>query len=98
MERHSVKLQGDGDGYVAVDTLVLTAKKAPATAWQLKLRLFSADGAAIPTVRNVSAAISTPPGKPGALLPGNPALWDKVLLVPECSQMVYTDGGEVWGS
>ena len=95
---HSVQAQGDADGFVAVDTFVL-AKKAPApTAYQLKLRLFSTDGSAVASVRNASVAISSTPGKPSALAPGNPALWNRVLDVPECSQMVYPDGGEVWCS
>ena len=97
VERHSVSLQGDADGYVAVDTLVLSDKKAPAQALQLKLRLFSADGSAIPAVRNVSVAYSTTAGKARSTSAGNPALWDKVLDVPQCSQMVY-EGGNVWCS
>jgi hypothetical protein len=98
IERHSVRLQGDSDGFVAVDTLVLSSKKTPANAYQLKLRLFSEDGIALPAMRNVSVAISTTPSKPSNLAPGNPDSWDKVLSVPECSQMVYPDGGEVWCS
>jgi len=101
IERHSVNLQGDGDGFVAVDTLVVSNKKQSADAFQLKLRLFSAANdapPAIPSVRNVSVAFSTTPVKPRALTSGNPARWDRVLAVPECSQMVYPDGGEVWCS
>jgi hypothetical protein len=98
IERHSANLQGDGDGFVAVDALVLTDKKVAASAYQLKVRLFSETGAAIPRVHNMSVAISTTPAKPGALAPGNPDLWDRLLAVPECSQMVYPDGGEVWCS
>jgi hypothetical protein len=98
IRRHSVRLQGDADGFVAVDTLVLD-KKAAASAFQLKLRLFrAADSSATPIVHNVSLAYSTPPAKPGTLEPGNPALWNTLLSVPECSQMVYPDGGEVWCS
>jgi hypothetical protein len=98
IERHSVNLQGDGDGFVAVDTLVLTDKKVAASAYQLKVRLFSETGAAVPSLHNMSVAISTTPAKPGALTPGNPAHWNTLLEVPECSQMVYPDGGEVWCS
>jgi hypothetical protein len=96
IERHSVKLQGDADGYVAVDTLVL-AKKTTPNAFQLKLRLFSTAGA-IPSVRNVSLAYSTTIKKSSTLPAGDPRLWNKLLNVPECSQMVYPDGGEVWCS
>jgi hypothetical protein len=98
IRRHSVRLQGDTDGFVAVDTLVLNGKKAPpANAYQLKLRLFSENGA-IPSVRNASLAYSTTAQAPAALVPGNPALWNRLLAVPECSQEVYPDGGEVWCS
>jgi Peptidase_C39 like family len=98
LARHSVRLQGDGDGYVAVDTLVLSSKKTLAEAYQIKLRLFSVDGLAIPSVKNLSVAYSTSPVKKPGLSSGNPALWNTLLPVPECSQMVYPDGGEVWCS
>ncbi len=99
IQRHSVNLQGDDDGYVAVDTLVLTAKKAQATAFQLKVRLFQAQGSsAVPTIHAISVATSTTAVKPSTLAPGDPGLWNKLLDVPECSQMVYPDGGEVWCS
>jgi len=97
IERHSVNLQGDGDGFVAVDTLVLTNKKETADAFQLKVRLFSVN-TATPTVRNMSVAFSTTAGKPGTLPTGDSGLWNKTLDVPQCSQMVYPDGGEVWCS
>jgi hypothetical protein len=98
IERHSVNLQGDGDGFVAVDTLVLTNKKVAASAYQLKVRLFSVGDAATPMLRNISVAFSTTAAKPSSLTPGNPALWGTSLAIPECSQMVYPDGGEVWCS
>ena len=49
VQRHSVSSQSDNVAYVATDTLVVTAKKASATAWQVKVRLFSADGVATPS-------------------------------------------------
>ncbi len=98
IQRHSVRLQGDGDGYVAVDTLVIRAKKATVSAYQLKVRLFSVDGAATPSVRYLSAAYSTTPTKKHDPSAGNPAYWNTLLPVPECSQMVYPDGGNVWCS
>ena len=99
VQRHYVNAQGDANGYVAVDTLVLTAKKAQASAFQLKVRLFQADGSsAVPTVHAMSVATSTTAVKPSTLASGNPTYWDNVLSVPECSQMVYPDGGEVWCS
>jgi hypothetical protein len=99
IHRHSVRLQGDADGFVAVDTLVLNGKKAPpADAYQLKVRLFSAS-AAVPTVRNVSLAYSTTAVAPTSLDPGSSANWGSTLAVPECSQDMYPgEGGEVWCS
>jgi hypothetical protein len=98
IQRHSVRLQGDGDGYVAVDTLVITNKKAVVSAYQLKVRLFSVDDTATPSVRYLSAAYSTTPPKKMDASTGNPANWGTLLPVPECSQMVYPDGGNVWCS
>ncbi|HEY6184983.1 MAG TPA: peptidase C39 family protein [Terriglobales bacterium] len=96
--RHSVNAQGDTDGFVATDTFVSSNKKATTNKFQLKLRLFSADGSARPAVQNVSLAYSTETPKSAGVSAGNPALWGKVLDIPECSQMVYLDGGEVWCS
>jgi hypothetical protein len=98
IERHSVRLQGDSDGYVAVDTFVSSNKKETTDKFQIKLRLFSEDGVATPTVRNASVAYSTSAPKSASISTGNPALWNKKLDVPGCSQMVYPDGGEVWCS
>jgi len=98
IQRHSVRLQGDDDGYVGVDTLVISAKKAVANAYQLRVRLFSVDGLATPYVRYLSAAYSTTPTKNSEPSTGNPAYWNTLLAVPECSQMVYPDGGNVWCS
>jgi hypothetical protein len=98
IQRHSVRLQGDDDGYVAVDTLVISAKKAVVNAYQLKVRLFSVDGVTTPAVTYLSAAYSTAPIKKHEPSSGNPDLWNTLLAVPECSQMVYPDGGNVWCS
>ncbi len=98
VERHSVNLQGDGDGFVAVDTLILTGKKISAVAFQLKLRLFTEDANAVSGVQTAAVAVSTSAVRPENLVPGDPSLWNRVLPVPECSQMVYPDGGEVWCS
>ena len=98
IQRHSVNLQGDADGYVAVDTLVLSAKKQNADAFQLVVKLFSADGSSTPALSNISTAFSTTPLKNASASQGNSANWGTLLNVPECSQMVYPDGGEVWCS
>ena len=98
IERHTVDRQDDADGYVDVETLVLNQDEAPAKAFQLKLRLFSADGVGLPDINRASVAFSRSPEKIGRLTPGNPNRWDRFLAVPECSQMVYPDGGSVWCS
>ena len=95
--RHSVRAQGDADGFVAVDTLILD-KKLRGDGFELTFRLFSDTAGAVPTVRSASLALSRDDNKIGEFAPGNPARWDSVLPVPECSQMVYTDGGTVWCS
>jgi len=98
IRRHSVQSQGDSDGFVAVDTFVSSNKKQTTNKFQLKLRLFSADGVATPRVQNASVAYSTTAPKSAGVSAGNRALWDTLIDVPECSQMVYPDGGEVWCS
>ena len=96
--RHSVRRQGDADGFVAVDTLVLDSKLR-GEAYELTFRLFSEDPVvAVPTLRSASLALSSGYNKVGAFEPGDPTLWGTVLAVPECSQMVYADGGSVWCS
>jgi len=98
ISRHSVQSQGDADGFVAVDTFVSSAKKATTNTFQLKLRLFSEDRVVTPIVQNASVAYSTSAPKSASASAGNPMKWDTSINVPECSQMVYTDGGEVWCS
>jgi hypothetical protein len=98
VSRHSVRLQGDTDGFVAVDTLVLSGKKAPpASAYQTKLQLFTANGTA-PSVRYLSVATSTAAQEPTTLEPSSGVAHNTLLAVPEHSQMVYPDGGNVWCS
>lgn len=97
VRRHSVNFQSDALAQVATDTLRVSAKKA-ATAVQVKVRLFSANGVALPRVHGSAVTVSTAPEKNPVLVPGNPARWNRVLAVPSCSQMVYPDGGEVWCS
>ena len=59
---------------------------------------YSVKWSSIPSVRNASVAYSTAAPKNASVLTGNPTLWNTLLNVPECSQMVYPDGGEVWCS
>ncbi len=98
IQRHSVRAQGDADGTVYTDTLALVKGKVPAEALQVKVILYSDTGANVPSVRSLSLAYSTPAPKKAALSTGDPALWNTLLDVPECSQMVYPDGGNVWCS
>lgn len=98
IRRHSVKLQGDTDATVGDDTFISLSKKETTSKFQLKLRLFSADGTSTPGIRNASVAYSTDKPKAANVSAGNPALWNTLLEVPECSQMVYPDGGSVWCS
>jgi uncharacterized protein YvpB len=98
IQRHSVAGQ-DGDSSVSTDTLVLKDAVGVAEAFQIKLRLFSARASAVPSVQHVALAYSTTPEKRREFASaGNPALWDRVLSVPQCSQMVYPNGGNVWCS
>lgn len=98
IHRHSVRSQGDTDGFVAVDTFISSNKKETTNAFQLKVRLFSVDKVALPSVRNASVAYSTSAPKKATVSSGNPALWNHELTIPQCSQMIYPDGGEVWCS
>ncbi|MFP2926135.1 C39 family peptidase [Pyxidicoccus sp. 3LG] len=98
VRRHSVDSQSDTVARVAIDTLVVTSKKSAATAWQVKTRLFSVDGVATPTLHASAVTTSTSPESRPTVPAGNPAHWNHVLAVPQCSQMVYPDGGEVWCS
>jgi hypothetical protein len=98
IERHSVYAPDDGDARVAVDTLIVTNDSEPLQAYRVKMSLYSESGAVLPTVRNVSLTVSETPAQPDTLVPGDPARWNRVLAVPECSQMVYPDGGPVWCS
>ena len=97
IQRHSVRDQRDDLARIAVDTLKISDEQAFAGAYQLKVRLFSVDGVATPSVRYLSAAYSTEPRKNSVPSTGNPEYWDTLLDVPECSQMVY-EGGNVWCS
>ena len=98
MARHSVSSQGDSDGFVAVDTFVSSNKKETTNAFQLKILLFSESESAIPNVRNASVAYSTTAPKSASASTSESKNWNTLIDVPECSQMVYPDGGEVWCS
>jgi hypothetical protein len=108
--RHSVAGQADALGRVDTDTLNLSA---PADALQARVRLFSADGRALPSLRRLVLAYSEPKpsqdrSRGGVAAAGETATvatqaglaaWSGELAgVPRCSQMIYPDGGKVWCS
>ena len=95
--RHSVKDQKDLDGTVADDTFISSAENLTNT-FQLKIRLFSADGNSRPSVKNIAVAYSISIPKTATVSTGNPMLWNRCIDVPKFSQMVYADGGSVWCS
>ena len=100
VQRHSIAGQKDSGASLDTDTLRL---EAPAEAFQLRIRLFSTDGQALPVVRRICMAYSDP--KPATVDPASQTLpeagvrWAGELSgIPRCSQMVYPDGGKVWCS
>jgi hypothetical protein len=98
IRRHSVNSQHDSDGRVAADTFVSSNQEKATSKFQLKLRLFSANRVSTPSLRNASVSFSTSTPKAASVSSGNPELWNTLLDVLQCSQMVYPDGGNVWCS
>jgi hypothetical protein len=87
--RHSVNGQTDTFGTVDTDTLRLNQA---ADAWQITIK--PSGGA---HVRLVSMITSDPTASPPALAP-LPAAYGVAADVPQRSQMIYPNGGEVWCS
>jgi Peptidase_C39 like family len=92
--RRSVDGQDDADARVLTDTLAL---RSSAQAYQLRLTLSSADPARTPAVSLATVLASRRSASAGSEPSGHRA-WGTALDVPERSQMVYPDGGEVWCS
>jgi len=92
--RHSVDGQRDADGRVLTDTLRLSAA---ADAFQLRVRLASGEAGVTPTLWGLAVSTSDPAATRPPLAPDMRA-WGAPLDVPQRSQMVYPDGGEVWCS
>lgn len=90
-KRSSVNGQADSTAQMLTDTLRL---KVPATSFEYRLTLRG--GAALRLLAFNTSSRSARLNGLGK--PGNPALWGKVLDVPQRSQMIYPDGGEVWCS
>jgi hypothetical protein len=103
IHRTSVSLQGDADGFIAIDTFVRSKKALPLDSYQLKLGLHRVAGSgATPNVRFVGAMTSA------AARYDIPSAWTGVvadLPVPAYSQEIHTGeftefdgGGEAWCS
>jgi peptidase C39-like protein len=94
--------QGDGDGFVAIDTFIRDKQALPLDSYQLRITLYRASGNATPRVRMVGAMVSagTAYDIPSAF--GGRA---RDLAVPSYSQEIhrgefseYDNGGEAWCS
>ena len=91
-DRASLDGQNDASGQVLTDTLRL---KVRATTFQYRVTLLGVST----TVRLVAFTTSYRAQHAAGLgQPGNRAAWGKVVDVPQRSQMIYPDGGEVWCS
>ena len=98
VRRHSVREQKDADGTIGDDTFISLAEDSSTDKFQLRLRLFSADGKVLPHVSSAALAYSTAIPKSVTVSSGNPVLWNHCIDVPQFSQMVYPNGGSVWCS
>lgn len=96
-ERHSLKGQEDANAEVDTDTLVLK-EGVKAEAVQMKLQLNSRSDSQYPVINGAALVMNNRQGKNLSVSPGNCALWNKTLSVPQYSQMVYPDGGKAWCS
>jgi len=92
VDRASAASSSNRFGEVWTDTLFLDQ---PADAARLRLTLYST-GSASPTVSRVAFAVADT-GADARRAPGGEA-WGIALDVPDRSQMVFEDGGEVWCS
>jgi hypothetical protein len=102
VHRTSVGHQGDGDGYIAIDTFF--AKDHPMVAYQLAATLYRS-GSASPTLTRLGAVASDAPNtKPS--IPSETTMTKSVeLAVPAYSQEIHAGqypqfdgGGEAWCS
>ena len=92
IKRHSVD-QSDSDGQVNTDTLTL---KSRATTFQVRVLLFTTQTATTPSLSLVG--VSTVHNGSQPILAAVHSAWGVNLSVPERSQMIYPNGGEVWCS
>lgn len=98
IERRSVNRQGDADGFVATDTLFLRGDPVY-TRYQYRLTLFTLVRPISPSV-NLMAVMTSDSSKEatGLAMESDREAWGVELPVPQRSQMIYPDGGEVWCS
>jgi len=98
MRRHSVNGQDDADARVATDVLKL--RTGQAASLQLKVLLHRTDGTAedTPVVRALFATTSGPLPVAPLAATSHPVTVGQRLDLPQCSQMIYPDGGTVWCS
>lgn len=102
IHRHSVNHQTDKTGTVATDTFYTIGQRA--SAYQLRLTLFTQMATTSPAIRRF-AAIASNDGNVTTYVPPDPSVWGTDLPVPQRSQMLkkyhglgYGGGGEVWCS
>jgi len=102
--RRSVGGQGDGDGFIAIDTFF--AKDHPMFGYQLKLELYRATGTTVsPSVERIGAVASDPVNTKPYLPSATTMTKTQVLDVREFSQEIHAGqypqfdgGGEAWCS
>ena len=85
--RRSAVGQKDADGDVKTDTLVL---ERAAEILQIRLRL-GPDGTIAPKLKFLGVCLSDTTARPSPIPPERRA-WDKLLAVPERTQMIYPNG------
>lgn len=103
VRRTSVPAQGDGDGYVAIDTFVRGTKAAALDAYRLQVTLYRRAGTrTTPTLRAASAMVSA---AASYAIPSLTTGVVRTLAVPQYSQEThvghfpeYDNGGEAWCS
>jgi hypothetical protein len=98
IERQSVSSQGDADGFVATDTLLLIGAAAY-TQYQYRLTLFTTAVGVTPSIQLLSVMTSDSAKEADGLnITSDTQAWGSELAVPQRSQMIYKRGGEVWCS
>jgi len=103
IHRTSVPLQGDADGFVAIDTFIRSKKAAELGSYELRVTLYRTVGSGqTPTVSFVGAMTSA---ASDFAIPSASTGVDAVLPVPQLSQETHTGhypeydgGGEAWCS